>query len=220
MFIYKILNKANGYSYIGQSKQPDRRFKHHVNKLNNLAHRNWCLQKAWNNYGFELFDFKIIECILKYDQDYINEREQWWIDHTKNLYNIQKDVSVMIYPNCSLHPYWKGKTKSQEVRNKISNGKKGKTCGKDNHFYGKHHTQKSKDKISKVKKQQLIDHTKHPLYKATIYKFENIKTNEIVSMTQYDFHMFLKEQTGYASRGNISSLIAGKLKTYKKFRLA
>ena len=74
--IYKITNKINGKCYIGQSKDIIKRWKteykwYHINKH---------LQAAFNKYGFENFDFEIIE---ECEPGLLNEREQFWI----SIYN-------------------------------------------------------------------------------------------------------------------------------------
>ena len=59
-------------------------------------------------------------------------------------------------------PHNKGKSRTQEEKNKISKSKKGKCIGKDNHFYGKTHSdefklkqsQRAKDRFTGVPKQK------------------------------------------------------------------
>ena len=46
----------------------------------------------------------------------------------------------------------KGKKVTEETRKKQSQARKGKYCGKDNSFYGKHHSEKSKQKMSDSQK--------------------------------------------------------------------
>ena len=47
----------------------------------------------------------------------------------------------------------KGKTVTEETRKKQSQARKGKYCGEDNPFYGKHHTDETKTRISETQKE-------------------------------------------------------------------
>ena len=73
-WIYKITNNINGKVYIGQSKNPQNRFKQHINDKKDSAIHN-----AIKKYGEDNFSFEIIEGPI---ENY-NEREKYWI----KLYN-------------------------------------------------------------------------------------------------------------------------------------
>lgn len=86
--IYKITNKINGHSYIGVSKNVEKRWKSHIKGYStnevSLIHR------AIRKYGEENFNFEVIE---KNREDWV-EREQYWIKYYRTLvpygYNIHK----------------------------------------------------------------------------------------------------------------------------------
>lgn len=83
--IYSITNKINNYRYIGKSKNVTMRLSQHKSLLRNNHHRYRngnlsLLQKAWNKYGEDAFEFKIIEFC---EVDQLNEREQYWIEYYK-----------------------------------------------------------------------------------------------------------------------------------------
>ena len=59
--IYKIENKVNGKVYIGQARNIEERWKNHISCLNSGKHDNSYLQRAWNKYGKDNFEFIIIE---------------------------------------------------------------------------------------------------------------------------------------------------------------
>lgn len=69
--IYIITNSLNNKVYIGQSTEPERRFKEHCRKGESL------ISKAIKKYGVENFSLNILDCeILNY-----NEREKYWIKY-------------------------------------------------------------------------------------------------------------------------------------------
>lgn len=216
MFIYSITNLVNQKIYIGQTVNPTNRFAYHKNYLRNNKHDNPHLQNAWNKYGEQSFSFNIVECIIVNDVDYLNEREQYWIDNTKASYNIIKNVVIGLYPKCNLKNGFKGKTHSAKTK-KILSAAASKRVGNLNSFYNKNHSQNTINTLSIKAKERLADPKNHPMYKDTIYKFVHKKTKQELTMTQYDFLNHLNNQTGYASRGNVSSLINGKIKSYKGF---
>lgn len=83
--IYTIINKVNGYCYIGQSMNITNRLWQHKSLLRNNHHlyKNGdlsLLQKAWNKYGEEFFEFKIIEFC---EVDKLDDRERYWISFYK-----------------------------------------------------------------------------------------------------------------------------------------
>lgn len=97
--VYQILNLKNDKIYIGSSSHMNggikRRWYEHVTSLQNNCHANTHLQRAWNLYGAENFQFSIIEDIDR-DKQKILEREQYYIDYffkikgKDNCYNINK----------------------------------------------------------------------------------------------------------------------------------
>lgn len=84
--IYKITNKINGKIYVGQSGNIKLRWKNHKNhkKTKNLI----CL--AFNKYGIENFEFKVIEeCSI----EKLNEREIYWIKYYDS-FNFEKGYNM------------------------------------------------------------------------------------------------------------------------------
>lgn len=90
--IYKYTNKINGKVYIGQSKVLEKRQNKHLssafnpnsNEYNSLLHR------GFRKYGYENFDYEILENCLVSELD---EKEIYWIEQYnsyKNGYNLTK----------------------------------------------------------------------------------------------------------------------------------
>jgi len=82
--IYKITNRINGKSYIGQSNNIDRRFREHTNKKSEL---NLSIKRAVKKYGKENFDLEILETIDIPNRDKLNELEMYYISLHKPEYN-------------------------------------------------------------------------------------------------------------------------------------
>lgn len=85
--IYKIVNILTKKFYIGSAKNIKRRWSYHKSSLIKNLHSNNHLQKAWNKYGEENFEFEIIEECSS-EKDILLSREQFYIDTLKPEYNI------------------------------------------------------------------------------------------------------------------------------------
>lgn len=73
--IYVIRNKVNGSIYVGQTKQRFvKRFFLHQWKLRNGTHDNKHLQRAFNKYGEDAFEFEVEEIIIG-DSNFFNSEE-------------------------------------------------------------------------------------------------------------------------------------------------
>ena len=74
--IYIIKNLINNKCYVGQSNNIDSRWIKHKNALNHNYHINKHLQGAWNKYGKDNFEFKVLE---ECDRKELNYKEIYWI---------------------------------------------------------------------------------------------------------------------------------------------
>ena len=68
--VYKIENKINGKVYIGETLDKDERWNKHIEDLNNNSHHSWKLQKDWNEYGRDNFEFSIIDSVKESHEAY------------------------------------------------------------------------------------------------------------------------------------------------------
>lgn len=160
--IYKIVNKVNGKTYIGQTSENfQRRYFLHNWKLCNNIHDNKYLQRSWNKYGEDNFQFEIVEGLE--DSSMLNDREIYWIKYYRengNCYNMQDGGQ----PKC-LHQYISlesrkhvgelnrqrilGTKLSDETKHKMSESHKGKRVYRRNDLL--------RDNQVKQIKQMLID---------------------------------------------------------------
>lgn len=88
--IYRILNKINGNCYIGSSLNVEKRYKHHLSTLRHNSSRCSILQKAFNKYGEDNFEFQVILCCKP---EYRLYYEQQLIRELNSQYNVFTNVS-------------------------------------------------------------------------------------------------------------------------------
>lgn len=79
--IYAIVNKVNGKRYVGSAKRLRYRFAEHVRLLQKGLHHSPTLQRAWEKYGPDAFEYVTLEIVD--DLSILVEREQHWIDISK-----------------------------------------------------------------------------------------------------------------------------------------
>lgn len=90
--IYKITNKINGHSYIGLSKDIERRFSDHKSKAIHSDKKedlDKALYRAMRKYGIDNFSYEIIE---ECPEEKLKEREIYWISYY-NTYQNREDYN-------------------------------------------------------------------------------------------------------------------------------
>ena len=123
--IYSITNKINGKVYIGQSKDIGGRMLEHIRDLESNRHVNWHLQRAYNKYGLENFEFNVVEMC---DERKLTDRENYYIDKFKTLnkhkgYNLKIAADRVIYSELTLKKMSKSQKelrKNKSVRRKMA----------------------------------------------------------------------------------------------------
>ena len=84
-YIYKITNKVNNKTYIGQTiKTVQKRFTQHKNNSNKPYFSQIALYKAMNKYGIENF---VCEEIEEVANEQLDEREKYWIKYYDSYYS-------------------------------------------------------------------------------------------------------------------------------------
>ena len=156
--VYIILNKITNKFYVGHSVDIYKRFNSHRYLLKNNRHHSIYLQRAWNKYGEDNFEFIIIKQGISEEESII--LEQFYIDEYKNyIYNVSNKATsggdlTSYHPNRdlivekmtnSINEYYSSLSKEEKV---LKYGQKGDKNG----MYGKHHSNESKLKISENNK--------------------------------------------------------------------
>jgi group I intron endonuclease len=97
--IYQIQNKLTKQCYIGSSVRIKKRFYNHKSDLKTGRHHSIKLQRAWNKYGPEAFEWSILqEC----SEEQLPWLEALWmakLDSFKNGYNIEEltlDAGIIV----------------------------------------------------------------------------------------------------------------------------
>lgn len=132
--IYFIENTINGKIYIGSAMDVPKRWAMHRYMLKHNKHHSILLQRAWNKYGEEAFDFGLLEIVAV---DQLIEREQYFIDlafaaDRNSGYNI-----------CPIAGSSLGVKQSEQARKNKSIARKGKPNG----LLGYKHREDSKLKM-------------------------------------------------------------------------
>lgn len=94
--IYRIKNLVNGKVYVGQSVRIKKRFKEHIYNKKRAS----VIHKAIQKYGYENFDFKILEIVEKSED--LSNRELYYIAKYNssvhsNGYNVSTNINDKYY---------------------------------------------------------------------------------------------------------------------------
>lgn len=104
--IYMIRNRKNNKVYVGCSNNIRKRWYDHKTDLNKNEHGNEHLQRSWNKYGEDSFEFTVLtECNTEELEDF----EQYWMDRLDSFeigYNQREEAGVNI--KGEKHPAYQG----------------------------------------------------------------------------------------------------------------
>ena len=186
--IYKIVNTVNGHMYVGSATNIKVRWRKHKSDLKRSNHHSQKLQRAWNKYGEEAFEFSVIE-ECEPIKEIILGREQFWIDYYKACDNHNYNVAK-VAGSCA------GCKATEETRKILSEINRGEL----NSFYGKHHSEETKkllsdsakgrthsqesiEKMSKAQKGRIVSaETREKMSKAQKGKIIGDETREKISI--------------------------------------
>lgn len=84
--IYKITNKINNHSYIGQSTDIERRWLDEKRRAFCETDKSYDypISRAFRKYGIDNFSFEILEECSKEE---LNQKEKYWISHYDTFFN-------------------------------------------------------------------------------------------------------------------------------------
>jgi group I intron endonuclease len=201
-YIYKIVNKTNGKTYIGQTTQDlEERWRQHRKTTSNCIY----LKSAIKKYGIENFNFKLI-CIC-FDND-LDKYETNYIKQYKTI--VPSGYNLREGGNSSKH--------NEETKKKISEKLKNRTdLVHSKHQLGKPHSEEVKRKISNSLKgikhsQETIQKRSELLIKHTIFKMD---MNGTIIQT-FNGYTEAAKSVG-THKGAIWRVCQGKCKTAKGF---
>lgn len=139
--IYGVVNKVNGKTYVGQTGERFlRRYWHHQWKLRDGSHDNCHLQKAWNKYGEDNFDFIVIEVVN--DTALLDELEIKYIDQYKKN---DKSYNMLLGGGGR-----RGFPISENAKKMIGDKNR-------QHMLGKKHSEETKRKMSQIRSGRHVD---------------------------------------------------------------
>lgn len=156
--IYIITNKVNGKVYIGQTKKLGQRYSGHLYRINRKEHHNELLQRAFEKYGSDNFEYSVLEEVI--EDSFLDEREKYWIDYHGGLnsnknYNLKDPLlnehsdyvkNKMSKNNTGVNNPNYGNKWTEEMKKKESNRKKGKSWEE---LYGEEKSKEMKENASK-----------------------------------------------------------------------
>lgn len=177
--IYKIQNKINGKSYIGQTANIIQR----CNSYKNHSNKKLSISKDITKYGWENFSF---EELIKVPDEIADEMEMLFQiqfnSYSPNGYNLL--IGGQKLRHHSDETKKKISLNSCSRRPEIRMIKSIKMSGAGNPFYGRRHTEESKKRMS------INSSSKRPEVKKLISQKMNIR----ISNCQFNHSKFTKEQ--------------------------
>ena len=206
--IYQIVNKVNQKKYIGSSIRLQGRKKRHFSELNCNIHHSQALQRAYNKYGKESFDFFILEYC---EVEKLLEREQYYLDNLKPEYNICK-----IAGNCL------GVKRSAETIEKIASTNRkvweDKNLKTPNSKYGRN-TKKENNALIRFQKEQrnlqIIEDLKFGIRQDVISKKYKLSPSTITELKKKYCPEVNNKEIRKGSNNNFSKLTEVQVKEIK-----
>lgn len=153
--IFAITNIKNDFWYIGSSYNYKAYKRALIGFLKRNKFKNPPLQKLYNEFGKEIISFRILE---ECKQDKILERKQYYIENTKNIYNINDAIEKPRVLKGLKGTKWSDERKkkfSMRLKAYYSDYSK-RPFGEKNGRYGKKCTTTHKEALSKTHKGKKI----------------------------------------------------------------
>lgn len=215
--IYKILNVITRDYYLGGAVHIRRRWNEHRRDLVANRHDNIHLQRAWNKYGKQAFEFSVV---LLCDIEHKLYFEQWLINLLKPAYNIAEDALAPMQgrhhteeSKRKLSEAHKGKRPSDEVRANMREAwttrppmseetklkRSELTSGERNPNFGKHLSEEAKRHLSEINSGEL-----HPMFG----KHQSDETKHKRSKSNMGKHLMSEEHRRIVSEANKGKVLS------------
>ena len=91
--VYQIINKKNGFMYVGMTtRNPEIRWNEHIKSANDGVDRR--LYRGMRKHGIENFEFQVIatfedlkdkDIIFKVEKQYIKEKNSYWFGYNDTV---------------------------------------------------------------------------------------------------------------------------------------
>lgn len=146
--IYLILNIHTGKYYVGQTVNLEKREKCHFCALKSNRHENDHLQKSFNKYGIDVFDFSILEQDENFSQEELNLLEEFYVKKFNSFYN---GYNLTLGGSGT-----KGRAFSEQTRKMLAENAALKT-GEKNPFFGKTHVDNWKEIRVKIYEEKTLN---------------------------------------------------------------
>lgn len=201
--IYMIFNVVNEKFYIGSAVNLDKRLASHLWHLTNNSHYNRYLQRAWDKYGFDNFQFYRLELC---DKEKLIEREQHYIDLLKPKYNLSPTAGSCLgvkhteETKLKMSEWQVGRKMSDEAKQKMSKAAKGNSNAAGykhppevllrltNLKRGRKHTEEHKAKISAALKgnkshtgRTFSEEHRKKLSNTRRKKYDHVNINQVIT---------------------------------------
>jgi len=207
--IYCWVNKINGKFYIGSGIKLNNRINDYFQKAYLLSKENLIIVRAFKQYGLENFELIILEIFPAaehLDEKNLLEREQYWINLLKPIYNIltiagnslgfkhTEETKELMRLKAS------GRKHTEEVRLLMSETRK----GENSTWYGKNLSEETKKKLSII----ALNRTKDPnpgfalkvldLENNNSYEFKSIReASRMLKIDYAKFSTYIKNKKTY-----------------------
>lgn len=228
--IYQIRNVVNNKVYIGQAINVFRRLSEHCDDLIQNKHFNRHLQRSFNKYKSENFEYSII-CSVPVDQLNLAEKAAiYMFTSTNPLFGFNKTFGgeggspteeikkkMSIARSGENHPLF-GKHHSEETKMKISLAHIGISAGENNPMFGKKHSEETRRKMSNDRKGKTLseEHRRKMSVSRSKITWKIITPTEQILIIK-NLNQFCKNNNLSSSR--MSEVCAGKRKQHKGYRI-
>lgn len=170
--IYKITNKINGKTYIGQSRNIYKRWHGHKETCKRTKYKDVLLYKAMNKYGIENFEFEIIEIC---DEELLDEKEIFYIEKYGSFAHGKNKGYNQTLGGGGGHGFVFSEERLQKARDAAS--------GEKNGMYGRKHSDEAKLKMrGKRLNKKMSESSRKKISEANKNKFVSEETRRKLSI--------------------------------------